>query len=130
MAFQSGWCPTVSACPAQGIRMRTLDLQEAAAFLKMHPEEVRRRAKRGQIPGGKAGRAWVFIDQDLADYVRSLYAHPRQALQVTLGKEPDLCHFANVERSGGSTSSPPTANEYADLLRPKARPSRKSCTTS
>lgn len=110
--------------------MKTLDLCEAAAFLKMHPEEVRRRAKCGRIPGGMAGRAWVFIDQDLADYVRSLYANPRQALQVTLGKEPDLCHFANVEQFGGSISSPQMASEYADLLKPKARPSRKNCTTS
>jgi len=37
--------------------MKTLDLSEAAAFLKMHPEEVRRRAKVGLIPGAKAGRA-------------------------------------------------------------------------
>src|SRR5690606_23006806 len=117
-------------CPRRVTTMRTLDLREAAAFLKMHPEEVRRRAKCGQIPGGKAGRAWVFIDLDLADYVRSLYAEPRQALQVTSIQELELCPFANVGRSGGSTSSPPTASEYVDLLRPKARPSRKSCTTS
>lgn len=75
--------------------MRTLDPQEAAAFLKMHPAEVRRRAKRGQIPGGKAGRALEFIDQDFADFVRSLYAQPRQALQVTLGREQG--HKATIE---------------------------------
>jgi len=45
-------------------------------------------------------------------------------------KEPDLCHFANVEQFGGSISSPQMASEYADLLKPKARPSRKNCTTS
>ena len=47
--------------------MRTLTLQEAAAFLKMHTEEVRRRAKLGALPGAKAGKCWVFIDDDLAE---------------------------------------------------------------
>ena len=95
--------------------MKTLALSEAAAFLKMHPEEVRRRAKFGAIPGAKAGRAWVFIEEDLAGYLRSLYPRSRQALQVTLRKE-DECHFASVGVSGGSTSPLRTESEYADLL--------------
>jgi hypothetical protein len=39
--------------------LRTPTLNEAAAFLHMHPEEVRIRAKRGLIPGAKAGRRWI-----------------------------------------------------------------------
>lgn len=95
--------------------MRTLLLVEAAAFLKMHPEELRRRAKLGVVPGAKAGRAWVFIEDDLAAYIRSLYSSPRQALQVTLRKEME-CHFANAAVSGGSVSSLPMGSEYAELL--------------
>ncbi len=67
--------------------MKTLGLHAAAAFLHCHPEELRRRAKAGGIPGAKVGRAWVFLEEDLAAYLRSLYAQPRQALQVTLRKE-------------------------------------------
>src|ERR1700687_3927380 len=95
--------------------MRTLSLTEAAALLHMHPEEVRRRAKCGAIPGAKPGRRWIFIEDDLADYLRSFYASPRQALQVTLRKEME-CHFANAAVSGGSTSSLQTGSEYAELL--------------
>jgi hypothetical protein len=95
--------------------MRTLSISEAAAFLRMHPEEVRRRAKCGAIPGAKPGRCWIFIEGDLAEYVRSFYATPRQALQVTLRKEME-CHFANAAVSGGSTSLLPTGSEYAELL--------------
>jgi Helix-turn-helix domain len=51
--------------------MKTLNLREAASFLHMHPEEVRMRAKRGLIPGAKIGRRWVFIEDDLAEFVRS-----------------------------------------------------------
>jgi hypothetical protein len=53
--------------------LRTLDLNEAATFLHMHPEEVRTRAKRGLIPGAKTGRRWVFLEIDLVEFVRSLY---------------------------------------------------------
>ena len=95
--------------------MRTLGLAEAATFLRMHPEEVRRRAKTGIIPGAKASRAWVFIEEDLAAYVRSLYSAPRQALQVTPRKEKEF-HFASVGASGGSTLALRTGSEYAALL--------------
>jgi hypothetical protein len=42
--------------------MRTLDLKEAADFLKLHYEEVRRRAKAGIVPCVKLGKRWGFID--------------------------------------------------------------------
>ncbi len=62
--------------------MKTLNLTEAAQFLKLHPEEVRRRAKAGIIPSAKLGKRWAFIENDLADHIRSLYACTQQALQV------------------------------------------------
>lgn len=46
--------------------MQTLNLLEAATFLRMHPEELRRRAKLGHIPGAKPGKSWVFLQDDLA----------------------------------------------------------------
>jgi len=54
----------------------TLDLKQAAHFLRLHPEELRRRAKAGRIPGAKVGRAWIFLEEDLAAYVRSLLLSP------------------------------------------------------
>jgi len=95
--------------------MQTLGLGAAAAFLHCHPEELRRRARAGIVPGAKVGRAWVFLKDDLATYLRSLYPQSRQALQVTLRKEME-CHFANAAVSGGSTSLLPTESEYAELL--------------
>src|SRR5450631_3503773 len=107
--------------------MLTLGLKDAAAFLKLHPEELRQRAKAGRIPGAKVGRAWVFVDDDLASYLRSLYVGPRQALQVTPSKEV-LCHLADAAVFGGSTSSPQPGNEYAALLGLPIEPSRGSTT--
>jgi len=59
--------------------MNTLTLEQAATCLKMHPEEVRCRAKRGLIPASKPGRRWVFIDDDLAAFLRGIYPSQRQA---------------------------------------------------
>src|SRR5262249_4800206 len=114
---------------SETIIVRTLDLNEAAAFLHMHPEEVRTRTKRGLIPGAKTGRRWIFLDADLADFVRSLYPVRRQALQVTTSQE-GLCHLESAGRSGGSTSPRQTASEYGDLLKPATKPRRRNCTTS
>ena len=108
--------------------MRTLDLKEAAHFLRMHPEEVRRRAKEGVIPGAKIGRAWVFIDLDLADFLRSFYSACWQALQVTLRKGFE-CHFASADQSGGLSFVPSVGSEYDNLLGLTKKPSPKSCTT-
>jgi hypothetical protein len=96
--------------------MKTLNLPEAAAFLHMHPEEVRMRAKRGIIPGAKIGRCWVFIDVDLAEFIRSQYPVRRQALPVR--------DFA-LETADRSLR---TQQEYEELVKP--RRGRKSARKS
>jgi hypothetical protein len=110
--------------------MRTLDLREAATFLKLHPEEVRRRARMGVLPGAKAGKRWVFIDLDLADYLRSLYARPRQALRVTERKEVNECHSIDAAVRGGLISPLQAASALDALLARKTEPKLRSSTTS
>jgi excisionase family DNA binding protein len=48
-----------------------LTLEEAASFLRCSPDTVRRRARAGELPAAKLGRAWRFrraeLDQWLAD---------------------------------------------------------------
>jgi hypothetical protein len=96
----------------------------------MHPEELRARTKRGLIPGAKTGRRWVYLDIDLAAYVRSRYTSPRQELRlVPIGAEPEPWGFANAAQSGGLTSLHPTASEYADLLKRETKPKRRNSTT-
>jgi len=109
--------------------MRTLDLQEAAIFLKMHKEEVRRRAKLGILPGAKIGKCWVFIDDDLALHIRSLYAIREQALQVTTRKE-SLCHSLNAVVRGGSVLPPHGESELDALLKQKISLKRKNSMTN
>ena len=106
--------------------MRTLSLIEAGEFLKMHPEEVRRRARLGQLPGAKAAKRWVFIEDDLAAYLRSLYAPERQALRVTLRKEVADCHSTNAVVRGGFDLPLRAASELDALLAQGTKPKPKS----
>jgi hypothetical protein len=65
------------------VTVRTFDLNEAASFIRTHPQEGRNRAKRGIIPGAKTSRRWVFLEADLAEFVRSL----RETQNRPLGRD-------------------------------------------
>ena len=110
------------------LTMQTLTLAEAAAFLKMHPEEVRNRAKRGVLPACKPGRRWVFIDEDLAAFLRDRYASKRQALRVASEKGRTAWPYASEATSGGSISLPHRASAYEEALKPATRRRRRSST--
>ena len=108
--------------------MRTLNLKEAAAFLHVSPAALRQKACSGQIHGAKPGKRWVFLEEDLVAFLRSLYPQPRQAPQSGC-KEVTLCHSTNAATRGGFASQPPTESRYADLLGlPVARKRRSSMT--
>lgn len=97
--------------------MKTLDLQQAAEFLKLHPQTLRKKVQAGDVPGAKPGKCWVFLEADLADYLRSRY---RGSGQVSQGdrKERPLCHStdAQTQKNGGAASRHQTDRRYAALL--------------
>lgn len=49
-----------------------LDSQQAAALMRVHPETVKRRARRGEIPGIKLGKIWRFRASGLETFIRKL----------------------------------------------------------
>jgi len=104
---------------------KTLDIREAARFLKMHPETLRRRALAGEIPGAKPGKTWLFLEADLAEWVRSQYRSPRQASR---GEGVTSCHLHDAGRkvSGGYGLPPPTESEYSRVLKLPIEGKRKS----
>ena len=77
--------------------MHTLDLKQAADFLKMHPVTLQGKAKTGEIPGAKPGKSWVFIDEDLANYIRSQYT--KQGKRIALQNGETKCSL-NETKSG------------------------------
>lgn len=99
--------------------MNTLDLRQAADFLRIHPVTLRIKAGNGEIPGAKVGRCWVFLDVDLAEYLRSQY--PARASQGdTLEKLK--CHSTNAKtRPAGGSSYQSWDERYNAVLALKTR---------
>src|SRR5690625_2710894 len=94
--------------------METLNLREAAAFLRVHPETLRARAQRNQIPGAKIGRSWVFLREDLVKVIRAVYAEGGQMARV----EDQECHStsAKTRRFGGFGSKYRAIQQYRRAL--------------
>jgi excisionase family DNA binding protein len=106
--------------------METLNLEQAAAFLKMHPVTVQAKARAGEIPAAKPGKCWAFIKDDLVSYLRSLYSPEWRTLEGDT-KENLPCHSTSVRthQSGGFVS-PTRETEYSKALALPSASRRKS----
>ena len=94
--------------------MKTLDILEASALLKLHPQTVLQRARAGVIPAAKPGKCWVFIEEDLIDWIRSQYNRPQQ----DVGQGGKKCSLKEkIANTGGIDSRLPTEQQYANLLK-------------
>ncbi len=109
--------------------MRTLDLEEAASFLRMSPAVLRLHVRQGRVKAAKPGKRWVFLEDDLAVYLGQLYAGRRQAPLSGSNQEKSLWGYTDAVMSGGSTSPRQTAREYAALLGLTMQSKRKNSTT-
>jgi hypothetical protein len=109
--------------------MKTLDLKEAAEFLKMNTEVLRRKATSGEIPGRKPGKRWVFVQEYLADWLKGDYATERQVAQPKGGV---LCLSTNEEAAGttGSRSPSRVNHRCREALGLPIGAKRRSTTTS
>ncbi|OYY43375.1 MAG: hypothetical protein B7Y56_10885 [Gallionellales bacterium 35-53-114] len=110
--------------------IRTLDLEEAAAFLKIHPITLLRLANSGAIPAAKPGKRWVFINIDLTDWLRAQYLPRASEGSLLTERRAKKCHSSDAKtpRYGGLTS-PSTGIAYSKLLAQKTNSKRKSSTT-
>lgn len=95
----------------------TLDLQAASAFLLLHWQTLRAKAKAGEIPAAKLGRRWVFLKADLVSYLRSQYSYGRPRSQVQHIGESLCCTNDPIRVSGGAVSQHQTELEYKNLLK-------------
>lgn len=84
--------------------MKTLDIMEAAEFLKIERNHALTLAGNGTLPGAKIGRAWVFIEDDLAEYLRAETRRQQRDRQVQAGAADTL--QASAERNAPTPVSP------------------------
>lgn len=101
--------------------MRTLDLIEAAQFLRLHPHTLEAKARAGEVPGAKPGKCWVFLDVDLAEWLRSKYK--------TNSLESPSCPSENAEKFGIANGRSAASELQKRLARQTAKP-RRSITTA
>lgn len=53
----------------------TLDASSAAAILHADVETVLTLARKGELPGAKIGKSWVFLRTDILDFLRERVRH-------------------------------------------------------
>jgi excisionase family DNA binding protein len=49
---------------------KTFDIDECADFLKVDRNTALKLAQQGDLPGARIGRAWVFLEDDIVEYLR------------------------------------------------------------
>ena len=110
--------------------METILLDEASEILKVHPQTLLKLVRSGSVPAAKTGKCWVFIKDDLFEYIRSKYT--RNIELVSHDLEENECHYTKEQAQDfGGTKSPhqvPVA-QYESLLNLNARKKQKSMLT-
>ena len=104
-----------------------LDLEEAAAFLRMTPEGLRRVACRGGVPGRKVGHRWLFSAEHLVRWIAEGYTDRRQAAEPS-DSEVSQCLSTNAAKFGGFSSLTQMDAAYNEALAPRTGGRRKSFT--
>lgn len=110
--------------------MRTLDVVEAAALLKVHPKTLQKLARLGIVPGRRVGRAWVFVDELVMGW---LVTESLSRVSVVDFQEKSECRStdARTHRAGGSNYRPSGVNRslYSAALGLPTDERRKRSTT-
>jgi excisionase family DNA binding protein len=52
----------------------TLDVAEVAALLRAEPETIMQFARRGDLPGTRIGKSWVFLREDVLVFLKNQIA--------------------------------------------------------
>jgi hypothetical protein len=105
----------------------TLNLEEAADFLKIHTVTLSIKAASGQIQGAKIGKRWVFLKIDLIMHIRSQY----QLRAVQGEKKELLCHSTNAKiLQHGGLKSQLVEEQYKAALGQATKSKPRNTTTS
>jgi excisionase family DNA binding protein len=89
--------------------MKTLDIMECAELLKIERTHALTLAGNGTLPGAKIGRAWVFLEEDLVEYLRTEVRKQMRERQAAAAVEQDL--KASAERNPSMVALPTKATK-------------------
>jgi len=83
--------------------MDTFDIDSCAEFLNVNRTTILELAGNGELPGARIGRAWVFLKEDVIDFLRAKIreqsAERRASARKTEKPEPPLAVVLQPPRS-------------------------------
>lgn len=85
----------------------TLGLAEVAALLRAESETVMQYARRGELPGTRLGKSWVFMREDVLGFLRKQITADTEARQRVTGASGVLAVHTEIKTSG-RRKKPPT----------------------
>jgi excisionase family DNA binding protein len=83
------------------MEIKLLNTVQAAEFLGIHPMTLKIKARSGEIPAGRSGRKWTFVNIDLIEYVRAQYKVKK--MNADIGTCPSI--NAKIHLIGGLKSN-------------------------
>lgn len=99
--------------------MKTLSLTELSLVLKKNREVCRRMAKRGDVPGIKVGKNWIFLESKIEEWLGG----ERWSTDESTKTKPEK----NMkERFGGQALHRQVESKYEDLLGLPKKPKHNS----
>jgi len=72
---------------------KALNAKEAASYLGVHVETLRRLARRGDVPSFKVGRDWRFNKTDLDEWIRNYTPDNKKPHVIIVDDEENILHF-------------------------------------
>lgn len=66
-----------------------MDLQTAAAYLGAKTETISQLARKGELPGAQIGKGWIFLREDVLDFLRKRIAAETEKRRATRDSESD-----------------------------------------
>lgn len=88
----------------------TMDLQSADNYLGAKAETISQLARKGELPGVQIGKGWIFLREDVLDFLRRRIASETAARRTAHDSE---CNNADTDE----TSDQPVAVLYARTRR-------------
>ncbi|CAK0771851.1 Helix-turn-helix domain-containing protein [Gammaproteobacteria bacterium] len=99
--------------------MKTLSVTQAAELLHASPVTVRALARAHEIPATKVGKGWLFVEEDLLEWVRSRYGNQARTAVTQTERRETCSTVVPIRPTGGSVSRIQVAAKYDSLLAPK-----------
>ena len=100
--------------------MKTYDINEVADFLKVDRTTALQLAADGVLPGAKVGRAWVFLEDELVNYLRDVTRAQTQGRRAQI----EACNALRIAQpplsrtAGSRRRTPPELPELAGEVAP------------